>query len=372
VDELRQAAALRIREITLQPFRNFDHIRLRFESDRTVIKGANGCGKSNILEAISYLSIGKSVRGNTDRQAVPHRGEFFDIHGLCNDGRRDHKLRVFYNHHSGKKGFLNDAPLPRLSDVIGVLRTVHFSPEDVSLVLRFPAQRRRNLDILLSQSSATYLHDLQQYRRVLTQRNHLLRASKRTATLPREPLLSVWNEQLGHFGARLRSRRLKALQHTAESFVGYYRRFSSGETVGIEYRGLRSKGDERDEGLKGELLSELVQKREVELQHGYTLCGPHRDDLVFTLDDHPADTFASEGQLKTILVSWKMAEVRFLEKHSGYQPVLLLDDVFSELDFRRIGKLLEVLDEFDQVVLTTSQELERSLWGKYEEVNFQA
>ena len=360
---------MRIREITLQPFRNFDHIRLCFESDHTVIKGPNGCGKSNILEAISYLSIGKSVRGSTDRQAVPHRGQFFDIHGLYNDGRRDQRLRIFYNRQSGKKSFLNDAPLPRMSDVLGVFHTVHFSPEDVSLVLRFPAQRRRNLDILLSQSSATYLHDLQQYRRVLAQRNHLLRARKKAAKLTDdESLLEAWNEQLGHFGARLRAGRLKALQHTAGSFVDYYRRFSPREAVGVEYRGFRSEGEE---GLKEELLAELVQKREIELQYGYTLCGPHRDDLVFTLDDQPAYFFASKGQLKTVLVSWKMAEVKFLEQQSGHQPVLLLDDVFSELDSRRTGKILEVLDEFNQVVVTTSQELERSIYGKFQEIKFQ-
>lgn len=358
---------MRIREITLHPFRNFDHIRLSFESDRTLIIGENGCGKSNILEAISYLSIGKSVRGNADRQAVPHQGQFFDIFGLCHDGRRDQQMRIFYNRRTGKKCFLNDAPLPRMSDVLGVFHTVHFSPEDVSLVLRFPARRRRNLDILLSQSSATYLHDLQQFRRVLTQRNHLLRASKRDARPPDDSLLEVWDKQLGHFGARLRARRLRALQQSAESFVGYYHRFSSREAVGIEYCGFRS-SEEKE--LKEELLAELANKRAMELKHGYTLCGPHRDDLVFTLADQPADIYASEGQLKTLLVSWKMAEVKFLEQQSGHQPVLLLDDVFSELDGRRSSKLLEVLDEFNQVIVTTSQEFGRSMCDRFEEINF--
>jgi DNA replication and repair protein RecF len=203
---------VRIRAITLQPFRNFNQFHLSLEADRVLIVGRNGHGKSNILEAISYLSIGKSVRGAKDHQVVPHGGQHFDIQALCNDGRRDCRLRIFYAQENGKRAFCNETPLTRVSDVLGIFRTVHFSPEDVSLVLRFPGQRRRVLDILISQSSAPYLRDLQRYRRVLTQRNHLLRTSKRGLQAPDQGVLQAWDTQLAQLGAKIRVCRLEALQ----------------------------------------------------------------------------------------------------------------------------------------------------------------
>lgn len=355
---------MRIRELTLQPFRNFEQIHLPFEADQVLIFGPNGRGKSNILEAISYLSIGKSVWGTKDQQAIPHEGDYFDIQGLCNDGRQDQKLRIFYSRESGKRAFCNETPLPRVSDVLGLFTTVHFSPEDVSLVLRVPARRRRLLDILISQSSPQYLRDLQRYQRVLTQRNHLLRAQKNSPSPALDEALEPWTLQLVQLGGNLREGRLKALKAMEGPFTDNYDRFASAqEKVAIEYRGGRA-GNCHEE----ELREELSQKKNQEVYLGYTLCGPHRDDLVFTLDGHPADSFASEGQLKTILISWKMAEVRLLEQPDGNQPVLLLDDVFSELDGQRVDKLLEILDEFHQVLVTTPQELESRIRDQFSEI----
>ena len=357
---------MRIREITLQPFRNFAQFHLCTEADRVLIMGGNGCGKSNILEAISYLSIGKSARGAKDHQAVPHGGNYFDIQALCNDGRRDCRLRIFYAQESGKRAFCDEIPLPRVSDVLGTFKTVHFSPEDVSLVLRFPAQRRRIIDILISQSSASYLHDLQRYRRTLTQRNHFLRACKRAARAPDKGMLQAWTDQLAHQGARIRAQRLDALKVLAGPFTDYYDRFSSQqEKATVEYRGPKGA---TEEALRAELQEELEQKRDQERHQGHTLCGPHRDDLVFVLSGQPADSHASEGQLKTILIAWKMAEVRFLEQQTVEPPVLLLDDVFSELDVHRVSELLEIMDEFGQILLTTPQELENSIRARFKEI----
>ena len=358
---------MRIRAITLQPFRNFDEFHLSLGSDRVLIVGKNGHGKSNILEAISYLSIGKSVRGAKDHQVVPHGGQNFDIRALCNDGRRDCHLRIFYAQENGKKAFCNETPLDRVSDVLGIFRTVHFSPEDVSLVLRFPAQRRRVLDILISQSSASYLRDLQRYRRVSTQRNHLLRTSKRAQKVPDQGVMQAWNTQLAQLGAKIRFRRLEALRVLSGPFTEYYGRFApQGEEATIGYQGPKCS---TEEDLRIELLAELDNRKVQEQRQGHTLCGPHRDDLAFFLNDQPADTFASEGQLKTILIAWKMAEVRFLEKQNAEQPVLLLDDVLSELDEQRGHTLLELINEFDQVLLTSPRELEEPAPASFEKIN---
>ena len=349
---------MRIREIRLQPFRNLHEFTLSLGSDRILIVATNGFGKSNILEAISYLSIGKSARGARDREAVPHGGEFFDVEGLCSEGERDRQLRIYYEAGNGKKAFCNNSPLTRVSEVLGLFRTVHFSPEDVSLVLRFPGQRRRLLDILLSQASAEYLQCLQRYNRTLAQRNELLRNSKRRGVSPNANDLDLWDGQFAEVGGRVRGQRLESLAVIGDTFAEYYAPFASAdEAAQIEYRGSRG-GDEED--LRAELLGELKEKAYQERMQGHTLSGPHRDHVAFLLNGREADSFASEGQLKTMLIAWKMAEVKFLEGHTDQRPVLLLDDVISELDHQRSATLMEMIDEFGQVLITSPKHLEEA------------
>ena len=361
---------MRIRELTLRPFRNFAAIRLSFAADHVLIFGPNGRGKSNILEAISYLSIGKSVRGAKDQHVVPHGEDFFDVRALCTDGRHDQQVRVFYNKKEGKKAFVDASPLPRVSELLGIFRTVHFSPEDVSLVLRFPAQRRRLLDILIAQSSAVYLRYMQRYYRVLAQRNHLLRTAKKSGHgLVDSQVVEPWNAQLVDLGAQLRLHRLEALNKLRVPFLRYYGRFAlAGEEAAVVYQGTKEQGLE---ALRAELREALCRRREQETQMGFTLCGPHRDDLKFALNEEPAEVYASEGQLRTVLISWKLAEARYMEEQTGRQPVLLLDDAFSELDSGRIGELLDIVGEFEQVVATTPQEPNARQTARFESIDLQ-
>lgn len=362
---------MRIRELTLRPFRNFAAVRLSFAADHVLIFGPNGRGKSNILEAISYLSIGKSVRGAKDRHIVPHGEDFFDIRALCTDGRHDRQLRVFYSKKEGKKAFSDASPLPRVSELLGTFRTVHFSPEDVSLVLRFPAQRRRLLDILIAQSSAAYLRYMQGYYRVLAQRNHLLRTAKKSRPgLVDSQVMEPWNAQLVDLGSQLRLHRLEALNKLIAPFIRYYGRFAlaSEEEVAVVYQGAK---EPELASLRAELREALSRRREQEAQIGHTLCGPHRDDLKFTLNEEQADLYASEGQLRTVLIAWKLAEARYLEEQTGRQPVLLLDDVFSELDSGRIGELLDLVSEFEQVIATTPQEPNTRQAARFEAIDLQ-
>lgn len=363
---------MRIREITLQPFRNFSELRLQFDADRILIGGENGRGKSNILEAISYLSIGKSVRGAQDTQAVPHDGQFFDIRALCCNGPHNHQLRLFYGNQEGKKIFCDGTPLPRVADVLGIFKTVHFSPEDVALVMRFPAQRRRLLDILISQTSASYLHDLQQYQRVLAQRNQLLKMSRGALRESDHQALDTWDMQLARLGARIRYRRLKVLEAMQGTLAAHYARLSGQrEQAGLSYQyspGMEGHPAPTEELLCEDLQREMKSRRSSELQVGHTRCGSHRDNLVFTLDGHPADAFASEGQMKTLLISWKMAEAHVLAGETGQGPVLLLDDAFSELDPHRSAALMDLIGAFEQVVLTAPKRPDEPLGAGFKEI----
>jgi len=357
---------VRIRRLALCPYRNFEALELPLGDGHVLITGANGRGKSNILEAISYLSIGKSIRGARDREVVPHEGSHFDIRAQWFDGERERQLRVFYGAEVGKRAFVDEAPLERMSDVVSLFQTVQFSPEDVALVLQFSAQRRRLLDIVLSQANAAYLRTLQRYQRVLSQRNQYLRQGPRSRT----DELQVWNHQLAQLGATLRHGRLSGLKEMCEPFAASYARFSTGrEQAGYSYceAAVDSDSAVSEEGELAALLEdELGSQFEQERRAGFTLSGPHRDAFVFTLDGEPADTYGSQGQLKSVLISWKMAELRFLEARSGQAPVLLLDDVFSELDGQRSTQLLSMVDDFEQVVLTSPRPLEATAAACFE------
>ena len=337
-----------------------------------MITGANGRGKSNVLEAISYLSIGKSIRGARDQEAVPHEGQHFDIRADWFDGLRERQLRVFYGAEDGKRVFLDGARLERISDVVSVFQTVQFSPDDVALVLQFGGQRRRLLDIVLSQSSGEYLRTLQRYQRVLSQRNQYLRKGPRTRT---EELV-VWDGQLARLGGVVRWQRRVALAEMCRPFATAYGRLSAGkERVGYMYQGVPVQADKAvpaEEELVVGLERELADKWEQERRAGFSLSGPHRDAFVFTLDGEPADTYGSQGQLKSVLVSWKMAELRFLQARSGQVPVLLLDDAFSELDTERSAQVLSMVNDFEQVVLTSPRPPEDVVMAPFARIELDA
>ena len=362
---------MRIRRLQLRPFRNFAELELDLGAGGALIIGDNGRGKSNILEAICYLSLGKSIRGARDHQAVPHGETWFDIRGDWEDADKQHQARVFYSSDQGKRVFLDGAPLQRVSELVSQFHTVHFAPEDVALVLQFSAQRRRLLDILISQASGDYLKNLQRYGRILTQRNHYLRQAGQRRADPTEQ--ELWDRQLAVPGAEIRRLRMEALVEIRPILQSCYRGFSTGrELAGIQYQGVELPATLEDipqvETLEATLMQQLQVDPKKEQRAGHTLSGPHRDSFGFTLDDEPAETYGSQGQLKSILLSWKMAESRFLEARSGRQPVLLFDDVFSELDEARALQLLTLVEEFDQVILTSPRTPQGIIPARYDRI----
>lgn len=366
---------MRIRQLQLRPFRNFDHLELDLGARGALIVGDNGRGKSNILEAISYLSLGKSIRGAKDHEATPHDGSWFDICGTWEDGQRERQARVYYGSDDGKRVFLDGVPLKRVSELVSHFQTVHFAPEDVALVLQFSAQRRRLLDILISQASPGYLQNLQRYGRVLTQRNHFLRLLNKRQADPTER--GVWDGQLAEPGALIRHDRLQALVEIVPTLHNCYAGFSTGrETANVEYQGLELPGN-KDEipavaDLQHAMLQELQADPTREQRAGHTLAGPHRDAFGFTLNGESAETYGSQGQMKSILLSWKMAESRYLEARSGHQPVLLFDDVFSELDEARSQQLLTLAENYDQVILTAPRTPADDLPERFERIALSA
>ncbi len=345
-----------ITALKLVNYRNFDTVDFAFQGRKTVVCGENGRGKSNLLEAIYFLAIAKSGRGSRDRDVVRWGADYFSIDAAVAYEDHSRSIRIAFDRQAGKKKALLDAaPLSRLSSLIGTFNAVLFFPEDVDLVLRDPPQRRRLLDILVSQSQTSYLSDLDQYRRVLAQRNRLLKEGQGRAQDVRH--LAPWDVQLAELGARIIRDRLDALDAMRPTIDDYYRQISHGrEQIGSVYRSS-VKADARDRGQEI-LEAELRQRRADEAGLGFTLVGPHRDHLIFTLDGRSAHKFASKGQLKCILLAWKLAEAVYLESHTGHAPVMLMDDIFAELDKRRAEALMDLVASFGQVFITSARELE--------------
>ena len=364
---------MRIRRLTLQPYRNLKHTELSLDDGAVLVVADNGRGKSNLLEAISYLSIGKSIRGARDQEIVPHGGEFFDVRAHWQDGDRERELRVFYGIRDGKRSFADGVALGRVSELVSQFQSVHFAPEDVALVLRFGPQRRRLLDILISQSDAGYLQALQRYQRVLSQRNHFLRGCAGRAPVSDE--IDIWDSQLARSGGAIRHGRVEALIELVPHVDDYYRRFCDGaERAGVVYRGTTvtsASSAPPEEELVAELQRELADARLQEIRAGHTRRGPHRDAFGFHLDEVAAESFGSQGQLKSLLLAWKMAELRFLEARRGQLPVLLLDDVFSELDGRRTEAVLASVNELDQVIFTAPKHPGQALPAGFQQIDLE-
>ena len=355
---------MRLSRLHLENYRSFEKADYTFEASGTAICGDNGRGKSNLLESIYYLAVAKSGRNASDRDVTRWNSEHFVIAARVEREDQDLDIRVAYDRRSQKKRvFVDDLPLDRLSDLIGNFNAVLFSPEDVDLVLRDPSERRRLLDILVAQSSKAYLSDLEQYRRILNQRNRLLKTQGWQLTRDPAPL-TPWDAQLADIGSRVVHQRVAALARMEDPLASLYASISpAGESLTVHYR-CPTSGD-TPEDTESNLRAAMEEKRSDEANVGYTLVGPHRDQVVFNLDKHPVHKFGSKGQMKSVLLAWKLAEARFLAAETGYLPVLLMDDIFSELDDKRANAVLDLIDQdFGQCILATARDPDLDLKGR--------
>jgi DNA replication and repair protein RecF len=360
-----------VRHLSLVRFRNYDRLDLDLSPDVTVLWGDNAQGKSNLLEAVYYLATMRSFRATGDRDLiqwgstddpiaftrigarVERAGESFNLEVILRqEARRDETDATALT----KRVKLNDVP-KRAIDVVGATTAVMFSPQDLELVDGAPGLRRRYLDVTISQADSRYCRDLAHYNRVLLQRNHLLRAVRdRGAPVDQ---LHFWNRELIASGSYIVKSRIATIQAVGEIARRRYAELSrASETVGVGYKssvlaGVSADGWDPDQITSRfeERLAEL-QTREVTL--GASLVGPHRDDLAFEVGGHDLGSFGSRGQQRTVALALKLAEAEHLVQQTREQPVLLLDDVFSELDPHRRARVLETIQPGQQVLFTSS------------------
>ncbi|MFT6717144.1 MAG: DNA replication and repair protein RecF [Saprospiraceae bacterium] len=339
-----------LKNISIVNFKNFEGLELSFNPKINCLVGDNGEGKTNLLDAIYYLTFCKSFLNPIDSQNVK-TGESF----LLTQGVFEKDSKNFHVHCGIKKGQkkvfkLNKKEYEKLADHIGEFPLVIISPTDRNLITEGSDLRRKFLDGILAQYDKLYLETLLQYNKVLAHRNALLKYFSKERTFSQEQL-DVWDVQLVSLGYVILQKRIELTKGFIPVFQKYYQRISnSKEEVGLNYESQLIDDDFQ------ELLNKSVQK---DIQRQFSNVGIHKDDLSFTLKDNPVKKFASQGQQKTYLIALKLAQLEFLKDIKRQTPILLLDDIFDKLDEKRVGQLLELVNsnEFGQIFITDTDAL---------------
>jgi DNA replication and repair protein RecF len=352
-----------VSHLSLVDYRSWPTLELELDAGSTALVGANGQGKTNLVEAVAYVATLGSHRVAADAPLVRAGAERAVVRARVERDERSTLVEIEVNPGKANRARINRAPVPRAREVLGVLRTVLFAPEDLALVRGDPAERRRFLDDLLVASAPRYAGVRADYERVLKQRNALLK----TAFLARKTgggdmrTLDVWDAHLARVGADLLAARLNLVEALRPRVHAAYRAVAVGRAgvrseASLEYRA--SLGDAMPETrdrelLAAALLAELARVRPQEIERGVSLVGPHRDELLLGLSGLPVKGYASHGESWSYALALRLASYELLRADGG-EPVLVLDDVFAELDEGRRDRLAELVADAEQVLVTAA------------------
>jgi len=336
---------MHIEEISIVNFKNLSEVKAGFSPKLNCFIGNNGAGKTNMLDAIYYLSFCKSFFNATDQLNINHDESFFMLNG--NYSRSESKEVISCGLQKGqKKQFKRNTKVyKKLQEHIGLLPLVMITPSDGNLILGGSDERRKFMDGVISQYDQNYLDDLLKYNRALLQRNNLLKQFAADRFFDEE-LLDIWNSQLIDYGSRIHKQRTKFVKKLIPVFQRYYSFISQGnELVGLEHQ-----SDLYQNNFETELKNALAKDRAAQ----YTTVGVHKDDLTLNIGDYPIKKLGSQGQKKTYLVALKLAQFDFIKEISGQKPILLLDDIFDKLDQHRVEQIVATVagEQFGQIFLT--------------------
>lgn len=342
-----------IKSLKLNNFRNYHALNIDFSKNFNVLYGDNAQGKTNIIESIFLCASGRSHRTSKDIELIK-----FDEHGcyikldlVKKDANTE--IEIYLGKEEKKKIKVNDVPIRKIGNLIGHINVVIFSPEDLLVIKEGPSERRRFIDITLSQLRPSYFYDLQQYAKVISQRNTLLKEVQNNKSL--FDTLEVWNSNLVCIGSRLiksRSDFIKVLSMIAKE--NHYKLTDRKEKLDLRYTpSIDIKDIDNTKDIEKLFLKILDASQRKEILRGTTLYGPHRDDFEIYIDDVNIKAFGSQGQQRTAVLSIKLSEIKILKEENGEYPVLLLDDVMSELDRSRQEYLFENLKNIQTFITCT-------------------
>ncbi|MEI7690480.1 MAG: DNA replication/repair protein RecF [bacterium] len=337
---------MQIKTLKLENWRNHHSFEFSFDNI-TILVGPNACGKTNFLEAIYYLACGKSFRAK-DLNLIAWDKDYFRILGeVEKEDLKEEILVVVENHGRATKTVKIKGQKKPSSHLLGHLNCVLFTPEEIDLISTLPEARRRYLNLIISQTNREYAYQLTHYKRSLEQRNSLLRRIGHN--LASENELEVWDGKLAEYGSYLIEKRAQYVDEINKTIAIHYCNLSGKkETLTLKYQpSITNKGG------WAEMISRLTQNRNQDICSGVTTIGPHRDDLSFYLNKRDINDFASRGEFRTVILALKLAEIDYLEKITHEKPVLLLDDVFSELDESRRDMLSQIFKNQQTIVTTT-------------------
>ncbi|PWN05826.1 DNA replication/repair protein RecF [Rhodohalobacter mucosus] len=345
---------MRINRLKLTHFRNHEETEVRFAPHLNLITGPNGAGKTNLIDAIHYLCMSRSFVTSSD-QYVPHQDhKYFMVNGdFEGEIRASFKVSCSYSRGEGKKIFVNDSPLDRLSDLIGMVPVVVLSPEDLKLTSEGPVERRSFLDALISQISPKYLRDLLRYRKIRKQRNRVLQETRGPVSLV-ESLLEPWNVQLVETGSAIIVKRAEVLNQFKRYLALQYRTISGFNLEpSLTYQTIVDERESEDH-VKTEFSRLLAENFEKELEREQTIIGPHRDEIVFYLGDMELRNYGSQGQHRLFSMALKMAQLFYYSDELDDLPIMLLDDVFGNLDQEKTDIITETLNRHKGQTFITS------------------
>ncbi|AZB41141.1 DNA replication/repair protein RecF [Bacillus sp. FJAT-42376] len=345
---------MHIQELKLTNYRNYPSLTVSFENKVNVIIGENAQGKTNMMEAIYVLAMAKSHRTSNDKDLIRWDEEYAKIEGRVAKTGGSIPMQLVLSK-KGKTAKINHLEQRKLSQYIGAVNVIMFAPEDLNLVKGSPQVRRRFIDMEIGQVSAVYLHDLSHYQKILQQRNHYLKQLQ-TRKQHDRTMLEVLTQQLSEAAAKLFRKRRLFIDQLEKWAQPIHSGISRGlETLTIQYKSSTEVSEDADlSKMIEEYLDKFDKIKEREIERGTTLAGPHRDDLLFFVNGRDVQTFGSQGQQRTTALSLKLAEIELIHEEIGEYPILLLDDVLSELDDYRQSHLLNTIQGKVQTFVTTT------------------
>jgi len=338
-----------LKNLTLTNFKNYEQTDLEFSPRINCFVGNNGVGKTNILDAIHYLSLTKSFFNVIDSISIRHGEDFFIINGVFTGSGEENQIYCAFQKQKQKVMKKNGKEYQKLSDHIGRFPVVMISPADSALISEGSEERRRFLNKIISQYDPVYLDSALKYNKALQQRNRLLKEFNESGKFDNDTLL-IWNAQLVRYGEYVYKERKNLVNELIPVFQEYYSMISSEkETVRLSYRSHLSEGD-----FAEALLNSVSKDRFLE----YTTVGVHKDDLLLEMDGFPAKSLGSQGQQKSYLVALKLAKFDYIKRKSGISPVLLLDDIFDKFDAERVEQIIRLVgsSRFGQIFITDTHQ----------------
>lgn len=336
---------MHLKSLSILNYKNIEQLELNFGSKLNCFLGDNGAGKTNLLDAIYYLSFTKSFFNNIDSQNIKHDCDFFLLKASYARNEEDMVLSCGFKVGNKKQFKIDNKNYRKLSEHIGLFPLVMISPSDIFLITGGSEERRKFIDGVIAQYDRAFLEALIRYNRTLLQRNNLLKVFFETKKFDEENL-SIYDDQLHEYGMLIRNKRSEFIAEIIPYFQKFYQFISNGkEIVSLDYVSTLNSGDYKQQ---------LNNSRQKDIASQYTNIGIHKDELQLNLGNFPIKKLGSQGQTKTYLTALKFAQFEFLKKRSGIKPILLLDDIFDKLDANRVAKIIELVsnDQFGQIFIT--------------------